>query len=168
MLTNGDIAFWCYIKHAADEDNKKAHIHLHIVPDRAIETASIINDLIEDDPNNVLPLKCRPFEFSKWDDWYLYCLHDQAYLKYKGLHRNLYYRPEDFISSDSDYLYDKVHSIDVSAYSGYDDLINAFKAGIGFDDLILQGKIPLNRAVQFATIWKSLKEGEIIKRHQEV
>lgn len=157
-LLDRKISWWCYINHVPDTDSGKNHKHIHIIPDTSFDTADLMHDLEELDPNNILPLKCMPFQFSKWDDWYLYCLHDKYYLKYKGLVRNHFYRPEDFICSDEDFLNDKIHSVDVSAYSGYNDLINAYFRGQSFSDLVISGKIPLHRITQFATVWKALEK----------
>lgn len=152
------ISFWTYINHVPDKEVGKNHKHIYIQPDKPIETQDLSYALEEPCLDNPIPLKCMPWRFSKFDDWYLYSCHDKYYCMFKGLERNTFYSLEDFISNDDDYLNILVHSIDTSAYSGYNDLIAAFYEGETFGKLINQGKIPLNRVVQYATVWRELSK----------
>lgn len=161
LVKEGKLAWWAYFYHVPDIDNRKAHIHLHMIPECSVDTVMLAKQFEELDPTNPLPLRWRPCEHSKWDDWYLYCCHDKYYLRFKGLERNTYYSYDDCVSSDPDYLYQKVHSIDQSPYSGYHYLMEAFDQGLQFDDLVRAGKVPLHRVVQYATVWKALQRKPI-------
>lgn len=161
MIDHGEINFWTYINHVPDEEVRKAHKHLYIMPDKQVDTSNIIALSCEFDLINPLPLQCKPFRYSKWDDWYLYSKHDKYYLKYKGLERHTFYKDEDFITNDLDYLHILVHGIDESPYRGYDSIIDAFYNGEKFADLIENGKIPLNRINQYSTVWKHLSDKNI-------
>lgn len=151
------ISWWCFMKHLPDTDATKEHKHVFIMPDTVIDTVDLSFALEELVPDNPIPLKCMPFQFSKWDDWYLYALHDKYYLKYKGMERNYHYHKDDMITSNEDFYNVKVYSVDISPYSGYNDLVNAFFRGESFADLVIHGHIPLQRISQFATVWKSLE-----------
>lgn len=161
MVLLHKISFWTYINHVPDEEVGKNHKHIYLIPDRQIDTSNISLELEEFDPSNPLPLKCMTFRYSKFDDWYLYSLHDKDYLKFKGKERHTFYNQSDFRSSDNDYLSVLIHNIDTSPYSGYSSLINAYYAGESFADLIERGKIPLHRISQFATVWKALSQKNI-------
>lgn len=157
-IDEGTICFWVAIKHKGEADDKKDHWNIYIKPDKYIETSNLLNDLIEVDPNNPLPLRARPFQFSNnFDDWFLYHSHDVDYLFFKGLERIYHYTIDDFITSSPDWLRSLYSEIDRSPYSGYRDLITAFDNHKTFNDLIRLGKIPLNRVVQYATVWKNLQ-----------
>lgn len=102
----GNILYYMYILHEKDTDDKKNHIHVYIAPAERIKPNAEFSKLFyEIDPNNDIPLKCRPFMPSKdVNDWLLYCIHDPEYLNYKGLTRNTFYSYDDIYSSDQDVL----------------------------------------------------------------
>lgn len=71
-----------YICHKG-EDGDKDHIHLRIEPNKRIDPMDLMEQLKEYVPNNPKPLGCRPFRPSKEEDWFLYAVHDEDYLKIK-------------------------------------------------------------------------------------
>lgn len=71
-----------YIKHKG-EDGDKDHIHLRIEPNKRIDPMNLSDELIEYVHDNPLPLRSRPWRASKEEDWILYVLHDEKYLKLK-------------------------------------------------------------------------------------
>lgn len=72
--------FW--ISHKG-EDGDKDHIHFRIVPNRRIDVMDIKALFIEKDPSHVKPLGVLGFRPSKEEDWLLYAVHDEDYLKSK-------------------------------------------------------------------------------------
>ena len=70
------------------EDGDKDHAHFRIEPNRRIDPMEIQEMFKEINPfSNVgKPLGVRPFRPSKEEDWFLYAVHDQEYLrlKYQG------------------------------------------------------------------------------------
>lgn len=71
-----------YIKHKG-EDGDKDHIHLRIEPNKKLDPMELIEELREYEVGHAKPLGCRPFRPSKEEDWFLYAVHDEQYLKIK-------------------------------------------------------------------------------------
>lgn len=106
LIASKDIVWYCFIKHKADNDNTKDHIHLCIEPNGSIQISLILDNLIEADINNPLPLKTL-FDgvVNSFVDYYWYILHDSDYLDFKGITRNIKdYNPNTIRTSDKDYL----------------------------------------------------------------
>ena len=105
LIEKGKISFYCYIFHKAEDDELKDHIHLFIIPCSRIDTFALEGVLKEVDPHNDLPLGCIPFVHSKWEDWFLYGLHDDLYLRIKGKPpRKFHYSKSDMHCSNETYL----------------------------------------------------------------
>lgn len=72
-----------YIFHKG-EDGDKDHIHVRIEPNKKLDPMQLSVELREYDTKNpTKPLGCRPWRPSKEEDWYLYAVHDEEYLKLK-------------------------------------------------------------------------------------
>lgn len=109
LVKQGIIQFYAFIEHLAEEDENKNHIHLYFEPAKTIDTAWLSKQFLEPDAEHPQqPLKCMPFSPSKWVDWYWYGLHDKAYLMSKQMTRKYHYDPSEMLTSDIDYLMEKV------------------------------------------------------------
>lgn len=73
---------YMYICHKG-EDGDKDHIHLRIEPNKKLDPMDLMEDLREFQLGKDKPLGCRPFRPSKEEDWILYAVHDEDYLKIK-------------------------------------------------------------------------------------
>lgn len=71
-----------YICHKG-EDGDKDHIHLRIEPNKKLDPMVLSDELREYQMGKDKPLGCRPFRPSKEEDWILYAVHDETYLKLK-------------------------------------------------------------------------------------
>lgn len=71
-----------YICHKG-EDGDKDHIHLRIEPNKKLDPMDLMEQLREYQIGKDKPLGCRPFRPSKEEDWILYAVHDEEYLKAK-------------------------------------------------------------------------------------
>ena len=71
-----------YIFHKG-EDGDKDHIHLRIEPNKKLDPMDLMEQLREFKIGEEKPLGCRPFRPSKEEDWILYVVHDEQYLKLK-------------------------------------------------------------------------------------
>jgi hypothetical protein len=71
-----------YICHKG-EDGDKDHIHLRIEPNKKLDPMDLLEQLREYQLGKEKPLGCRPFRPSKEEDWILYAVHDEQYLKLK-------------------------------------------------------------------------------------
>lgn len=68
--------------------NEKNHFHCWVEPNRQIDTSKIGDKFIELDENgNKQSIAIRPKCKSDWNNAYLYGIHDNDYLTYKGLIR---------------------------------------------------------------------------------
>lgn len=155
----GKLEFWAVIPHQPEDDEggKKEHIHVHIVPSKMIQTQQLKDEFVEYDPGNPdKPKGCINFVTSKWDDWYLYGLHDKAYLAQKGQSRRYHYRPDEIISSDQDELNFKVKSIDLLSLSPYMDMIDAQKQGLSYAEYFRRGTVPLPQVLLYERAWQLL------------
>lgn len=71
-----------YICHVG-EDGDKDHIHVRIEPNKKLDPMDLTETLKEYTREHEKPLGVRPWRFSKEEDWYLYVVHDEEYLKQK-------------------------------------------------------------------------------------
>ena len=72
LLETREINFYSFIEHLPEENEKKSHIHLYIVPNGQIDTDKLREEFFEFIDKNSLPLGVLPFMCSKFQDWYLY------------------------------------------------------------------------------------------------
>ena len=121
------IAFWVLVKHTAEEDEKKDHIHFYVEPNRSIDTELLREKFIELVPGSK-PLGVNKFQKSDFKNWLWYCLHDKAYLLSKGETRKYHYSIEDLISSDDGDLRQRIQENPrpESEYSKVEELIQHF------------------------------------------
>lgn len=145
LLNRNVLDFWVFIEHFPEDDETKKHKHLFCVPSRLLDTAQFVDELKEIDPVNPLgkPLGCINPRSSKFPDWYLYCLHNKAYLLSKGQTRKHFYSDNDLVTSDVDYLRDLIHQIDFSKLNRSQVIVEAVENNISFETLVRQGRIPI-------------------------
>lgn len=158
----GIVSFWAYVTHQpepdeGDEGGKKMHYHVYIEPSKSIQTDDIREQFRELDPCKPdKPLGCLKFVRSKFDDWYMYGLHDAKYLASKGQSRTLHYTSSDFISSDDgDFLY-MVRSIDMLSLSPYDAMVDAISQGLTFDQFFARGTVSPMQIRNMQLAWSLL------------
>lgn len=104
------IQCYMYICHKG-EDGDKDHIHVRIEPNKKLDPMDLQAQLLEYKIGNDKPLGCRPFRPSKEEDWILYAVHDETYLKlkYGGGEKGekLPYKWQDIVVSE---FYDMEHA----------------------------------------------------------
>ena len=152
LVEKRKIVFWCFITHDQEEDEKKAHTHLWIVPNGKINTDQLRDEFDELDLNNKLPLRCLNFKSSaKFQDFYLYNLHDEKYLISKGQSRKLHYRKDDFVASDYTEFSEYIHTIDYSKLNGsrVEIIYEYVENKIPFSELVKKGIVPLQQIKQW-------------------
>lgn len=156
MLKKGILDFWAYINHLPEEDEEKKHKHVYFVPGKLIDTNQLKEELKEIDNSNPLniPLGCMPFRSSKFDDWYLYVVHDPGYLISKGQARKYHYSQEEIVCSDRDYLNELVHTIDWSKINQLGKVIEAAKTGdMSFEHFIASSGLSLYQFGAAEKVW---------------
>jgi hypothetical protein len=150
LVARRQIDFFAWVHHYPEEDEKKEHKHLYIVPNGRVDTDQVLDYLLEIDlkcPDK--PLKCIRPHSSKFADWYLYSIHDTAYLASKGQARKYHYNFGDVQSSDSDYLLEEVHTIDFAKINRLSSLRDAALQGRPFEELLLSGSIPIQQTYAY-------------------
>lgn len=160
------ISFWVFMPHLPEDDEggKKDHCHLYVVPSKLIQTDDLREELKEFDPvNPSLPLGCLPFDVSKFDHWYMYCLHDKRYLAAKGQTRRFHYTHEQFVSCDDDYLLFLSKQIDLTALTPYSDMLDAIDRGLTFGEYFSRGFIPIQQIGNYEKAWKLLTANETFR-----
>lgn len=162
LIANGILDFWAFIEHAPEEDEAKAHKHVYFIPSSIIETGAIKDCLSEFDPKMPdKPLTCTVFSSSKFDDWYLYGLHDKAYLASKGQTRKYHYVKDQFVTSEYDHFGELVRCVDRSKYIGMEKLVDGVTAGVPFAEMVRLGQIPIQLINQYKYAYECIAGVEV-------
>lgn len=146
------ISVYHFIEHLPEDDEagKKQHIHLYIEPAKLVQTEELNGHFLEFDPEKPdKPKRCLPFRLSKFGDWYLYALHDTAYLIAKGQTRRYKYEHKDIITSDEDELYRASKMIDKRALTPWLGLCEAVEVGLTFAEYFVQSGMPIQQISAF-------------------
>lgn len=147
------ISEWHFIEHEPEDDEggKRKHIHLWLEPAKSIQTEDLVSEMIELDPEKPdKPRKCLPFRISKnFGDWYLYGIHDIAYLAMKAESRRYHYTVEDVVTSDEDQLNCRIHEIDMLEKSGWKKMEAYYKEGLTFAEIFKRGAVPIPQFAQY-------------------
>lgn len=140
---------WCWIFHHKEVDETKDHIHLFMNPTRLLQTADLVPLFKEPDlkhpENKPLGIVFKTNAHSEWVDWYLYGLHDKAYLLQHGFQaRHYHYQPEDMHPCDPDWFELQKNEI-VQRESGLAGTMKShISRGGNFSELVLAGLISPN------------------------
>lgn len=137
------IRAYFYIKHKAEEDTTKDHIHLLIEPAITIDSEQLKDFFNEFTPlTPTKELGCLPFQITKnFQDWYLYALHDIDYLCDKGLIRKYHYQKKEVIASDIDYLDFLTSSIDYNTSNRKTQIKKLVNQGWAWESIVLNTNI---------------------------
>ena len=152
------LSFYSYIKHYGEpnesNDTKKDHYHIYIEPNKRIDTSSLKLEFNEHTNDGDEPLKCLPFQNSKFDDWYYYCIHDPIYLARKGMNRLYSYKQKDIVSSDKDFLLEKVNEINTFEYNSYVDIYEYQNKGYSFQQYAIAKNIHPMQIKAYSLAWE--------------
>lgn len=149
FVNAGDIYFYTYIKHFPEDDERKEHFHVFIVPNKLTNTDTLRDRLVEPVVDNGKPLGCLPFQSSKFFDWYLYALHDEDYLNAKCQTRKYHYDESELISSDYDIFIQYKHTSDFSRYKKQKQFVQMAESGVPFHALLRNGFVPAQLIFQY-------------------
>lgn len=156
------ISNYMFIKHYAEKDETKNHIHLYMQPNKLIDTMDLQDYFIELDFNNPnKPLKCIDFRLSSIDDWILYSMHYKPYLLSKMEVREFSYNREDFYYYDVDmFERDYLHAFKGSNFAHSQQILDVlFDSNNNPLDLIGCGAVPLNLAPSLVALQNLKKYG---------
>lgn len=167
LVDRDKIAFYAFIKHHKEEDETKDHIHLYIIPNGQIVTEQLREALEEMDIIKGMPIRPLPFAKSKkFADWYLYSLHDRAYLMSKDQSRKFVYRHEDIITSSPDYLMELVHQIDYTNLKRQQAIVDLAKNLVPFSEVVEHGMIPVQQFVAYKQLYELVFHNALQRQKQ--
>lgn len=159
LVQRHKIAFFAFVEHFPEDDEKKSHKHVYIEPSRLIDTDQVFDFLVELDATHPdMPLRCMPPHSSRFGDWYRYALHDPQYLLSHGQQaRKYHYTRDDVVSSDSDYLLELIHTIDYTADMRSQRFFEAVENGDSFASIVLCGGVPLSQIFAYERAYALLR-----------
>lgn len=165
----GRLSEWYFIKHTAEEDETKDHIHLFVVPSKMLQTDDLIKEFSQPDPTKPgKVLTCPRWVSSKFGDWYLYAVHDLAYLTSKGQSRKYHYRLQDVVAFDYDALNDSVREIDLTTVNAIKRMMDAQQAGLTFGQFLQRGGVPIQAIRAYEEAWEVLHAADSTYRASRV
>lgn len=167
LVSKNKISFYGCIEHLKEEDETKNHIHLFIVPNGEVDTDQLRNELEFLDPKNpTKPIRSMPFRSSKFADWYLYSLHDTAYLLSKQQSRKFHYKKDEFRVSDEDYFNELIHEIDFTKFKTQSMVADLAKNGVSFADIVMQGIVPVPLINQYQKLYQVIYSNQLMRNNQ--
>lgn len=152
--------FWFYVKHHPENgrygDHKKEHFHVYMDFGRSIDPARI-RDYFVEAVDGGKPLNCLPLKPSKFEDAFLYFIHDECYLRVKGQPKEFHYATTDLVTNDPDMLNDLMAQIDYAKYQRSDYLAiveKAYDLGVrDFGTLIVIYRPPISQYNMWQKLW---------------
>ena len=164
----GRLSEWYFIHHKAEADEKKDHIHLYAVPSKMLQTDDLTKEFLQPDPAKPGQfVTCPRWVSSKFQDWYLYAIHDAAYLASKGQTRMYHYRLDDVQAYDRDALEECVREIDLTTVNAVKRMQDAQKAGLSYAQFFKSGGVPINAVRAYEEAWKLLQMAGTFRNGRE-
>lgn len=162
LADTGVIEYAHWVPHLPESDEKKAHMHLFLQPSHAVDTAALRREFEEPDSGEIVPRGTLPFTPSKFQDWYLYGIHDPSYLESKGLSRQHIYTADDVQSTCTDLLNEQASTIDQLKFKTAFHLRRMAAQFASWDDVLLSNVVPIP---QYA-YWHSYYQALLCKRSE--
>lgn len=170
LVDNRTLSFYAYIKHYAEpsenNDTLKDHYHIFVEPNKRIDAMALRTEFKEAVSLSEPPLGCLPFQFSKFDDWYYYGLHDPIYLARKGMSRYYSYSRTDIVTSDKDYLSEKINSLNTFEHNCYVDIAKYQDKGFTYSQYIIARGIHPMQIRAFCAAWEIVLEAKNSATHK--
>lgn len=160
LVRQGIIEYAHWIWHEPEEDEKKAHSHIVVKPNKRLDTSKLRNEFIEPVVGEEKPLGILPFQSSKMGDWMLYAVHDVAYLLRKCQERNHHYRKEDLKTTEPDLLEEHWRDCHEGEDSRMRHVIELAEKGVEWSDILKMGFIPINQLFQFRELFFTFVKGQ--------
>lgn len=166
LVEDSILDFYMFIEHTPEEDELKGHIHLFMQPSIVLDTVAFKDYFKEIDKKKPdKPLNCTIFCSSKFDDWYLYAIHDKAYLLSKGQKRKYHYHKSNIVTNDMDYMEERIRCIDRSKFVGMERIKSAIDGGIPFSEMVRLGQVPIQLIGQYQYAYECLRRSTSLDRH---
>lgn len=110
LVAAGKIGHWWAVEHEPDEEARKVHFHIRMVPplSRAVDWNAIVASVVENVPGEDLPRRLvasKQAVNDKSEDGLLYARHDRRYCDAKGEAKAHYDYPRAaFLTDDGEWL----------------------------------------------------------------
>lgn len=146
LVNCNKLAFYCFIVHKPEEDEKKEHIHLFIIPNGSFDTSYLQDCLTEFDPvHPTTPFRILPCCSSKFNEWYYYSTHNKKYLASKCQQRKYEYSFDNIQSSNIDYLRELVSTITIPKSMKDSQILSYLNDGKTPEDLVSSGIMSISQ-----------------------
>lgn len=160
LVNDHVVLFWFYVRHFAESDEKKEHIHLYLEPDIRVDTNELrsnFEELPSCDSSCKDIIRPLPFTVSKFDTAYLYFTHNKLYLDSHGYSKQ-FYNYTDVKTSDEYLLHEKIALIDYYKIEGgrVNQVKQAFLSGVSFEEMCDSGMIPIQQIKQYQLFYTML------------
>lgn len=157
LVECGKIQSWMYVSHLAEEDTKKNHIHLILIPCSVVNPVAVRKSFIEPSFTDKGDFGCLPFVPSKISDWLLYSLHYEPYLLSKGLLREHKYDKSQVVTNEPREYVDQCFSEAVESLSSsrVTNFISMAMNGSSFGEILASGIVPPNQVVFFDKLYRN-------------
>lgn len=160
LVQNKIISFWVFIYHKKEEDEKKDHIHLFLIPSKMIQTDDLKDEFKEIDlmhPDK--PLGCIGFNSSKFEHWYFYGKHDKLYLRYaKNQSRKYHYNQDEFVSSDPLEFESMVNECHLPDLIPNGEMMVCIEKGMSWHQFVQSHTIPIQLFNQYRNAFITYQE----------
>lgn len=156
LIANGVLTWYAFIPHDAEDDDagNKDHFHVYAEPSKTLQTDDLRSEFKEFDPEKPDKPKCTLiWKSSKFQDWYMYALHDPTYLASKGLRKKYFYKIGDMVTSEEDELLDRVANFPVSPTQR---MLEEIQRGTPFEQFVAMGCVPVRQIMQYRLMWNTL------------
>ena len=160
LAQDGIIQSYIYITHFAEEDTKKNHIHLMLVPAKPLDACKVRKRFIE--PCADGDLQCLPFQPSKLTDWLLYAMHFPPYLVRKGIVRVHHYNLQEFCTNEpyewlEDIFFRGSEELENKRVSTFLDRVNN---GDDFGTILASGLVPFNQVIFYDKLYHTYRPND--------
>lgn len=156
-LNNHEIKFFAYIKHHGEgtrESEGKEHFHVYVEPNKPVDVMDFRESF--DTPEGLhTTLTWRD---SKLVDWFWYVLHDENYLRSKGLKRQYHYSFSDMTASEPEELERLLNESEVPESVR---LRNALQEGQSIAEMYDNGIVRPGNALGVKAIFESILRKKI-------
>ena len=150
LVSSGILLSYAYIKHTDEGPSKSTkphnyHIHAYFIPNRRIDLLEFLDEFRQIVPECSEPLGCRPFRMNSGDnsdDWTLYVLHNENYLRVHHSHEDgetIPYQLEDVVHSSYFELERAYHTGLAKLQGTQTGIMSALKEGASGVSLVLDG-----------------------------
>lgn len=164
LYNNKIICEWYYILHHAEEDEKKDHFHVCMLPRDRVDVCDLADEFDEfpkGKKSNPLKLIVNPRTTprDKISEWFLYVLHNVDYLKTRGCELKVYYYDiADIKPFSSDVLDLRIfEAFHESIYTQDKRMRDLIERNVTVGDMFRSGMVSPSRAFQMLSFEKGLR-----------